>query len=254
MSDTTELTPVQNQQVLDFFDFIADTIMDWQIHRCQVTHALIGQHEPMKLIYHYEQLADEIKAQNPLNGALLKRFDDVMTREDFAELLKIDINKIAKPYQLKFEGKLVVFCQNPEVALRLHWTNTLKNFELLHIQHDDLQNALQNVKNSMFKHWQLVGEVDFISKQSNVTFQVVGKPIGTQQADRADLGDALQNVVLWQQSSSQRFLPLPSVIALDLQRQCMASPMLADFWLAQIVDAVVNCINNQSLYEQTNRR
>ncbi|WP_019520551.1 hypothetical protein [Faucicola boevrei] len=244
MTDTSELISPQNQQMINFFDFISDNIMDWQVHRCQVTNALVSQNEPMKLIYHYEQLDNALKAEKPLNGALLKRFDDVMIREDFAKLLNIDINKVAKPYQLKFEGKLVVFCQNPEVALRLHWTNTLKNFELL--CHDNLQNAVENAfKSTVFKHWQLVGDAEFISKQPNMTFQVVGQQVG-QPSDRETNAetstDEWQNVVVWQQWASQQFLPLPPAIALDLQQQCMASPMLTDFWLAQIVDAVADYI------------
>lgn len=210
-----------NNPTIDLLDFINDP-QDWQIHRCGVIDGLISQTEPVKMLYHYELLSDEQKQQNPLQGALLKQFDKILTRQEFADLLKIDVNQLKQPYQIKFYGKLIIFCQNPEIALRLYWTNTLKNFVI--VDEKDVQTALKNA----FTHWQFVDTVEFINKTANVTFVVHG---------------ADENEMIWQEQKNAQFEPLPSVIALDVQRELLQSAMVDD-WFLQIYQSATDFLHD----------
>lgn len=209
----------ENHTTLDLLEFI-NQFQDWQIHRCGLIQGFISQDEPVKLVYHYEQLSDEQKQQYPLQGELLKQFDQKMDRQQFANLLNININKIKKPYQMKFYGKLVIFCQNPELALRLYWTNTLKAFEM--IDDKDLQTALQNA----FLHWQFVDDVEFINKNPQVQFIVQG-----------------QEGILWQNQQNQQFEKLPAWLAIDLQKSFMQSDM-SSLWFEQIYQSCLDFLTD----------
>lgn len=195
------------------------TNMAWQIHKCQITESLISQHEPMKLIYHYESLDDEQKANSPLSGALLKQFDRLITREDFAALIKLPIKAVAKPWQLKFRGKLVIFTANPEVAIRLHWTNTLKPFDPVYTT--DLDAAVLQA----FSHWQFVETVEVISK--NPQIRLIAHYKDHPQTD---------TISHWQPISHQQFEPLPSTLALQIQQCLSNSPAVQQLWLPRLQD------------------
>lgn len=191
------------------------TTLAWQIHKCQLTDSLISQHQPMKLIYHYERLGDDQKAHFPLNGALLKQFDRLITREDFADLLKIDVNHVAKPWQLKFSGKLVIFTDNPEVAIRLHWTNTLKPFEPVYTA--DLATAVEQA----FSHWQFVDTVEVISKSPSIRL-IAPYKIDSEQ------------ITTWQPVSNQQFEPMPAPLALAIQQLLTNSDSVQQLWLPRL--------------------
>ncbi|TRT16013.1 hypothetical protein DNP10_25075, partial [Salmonella enterica subsp. enterica serovar Panama] len=126
-------TKTKNKTIIDLLALITDTMPQWKVHRCQVTDVLISQHRPMKFIYHYEYLSDLLKLQHPLNGQLLASFDRLLTREQFAQMLGIHLHQVVNPWQIKFAGKLVVFYQHPDIALRLHWVNTIKTFEPIYL-------------------------------------------------------------------------------------------------------------------------
>lgn len=209
----------QNHTNLDLLEFIQQP-QDWQIYRCGLITGQISQDEPMKVLYHYELLSDEQKQQYPLQGALLKQFDKKINRQQFANLLNIDINQLKKPYQMKFYGKLVVFCQNPEVALRLYWTNTLKAFAILD------STAIYTALQKAFEYWQFVDGVEFINKTSNIDFVVAG-----------------QDKILWQNQQYSQFEPLPSWLAIDLQQQLMQSE-ISSLWFEQIYQSCLDFLTN----------
>lgn len=201
----------------------ATTSFSWQIHKCLISHSLISQHEPMKLIYHYERLDDEQKSAYPLNGVLLKQFDRLITREDFANLLNIDVKNVAKPWQLKFTGKLVIFTDNPEVAIRLHWTNTLKPFEPIYTP--DLAAAVSQA----FAHWQFVDSVEVISKSPRI--RLVAHYEHSQNSEKT-----AENTTLWQPVSNQQFEPMPSPLALQIQQLLSNSDSIQQLWLPQLIE------------------
>lgn len=209
----------QNHTNLDLLEFIHQP-QDWQIHRCGLITGQISQDEPMKVLYHYELLSDEQKQQYPLQGALLKQFDKKIDRQQFANLLNIDINKIKNPYQMKFYGKLVIFCQNPEVALRLYWTNTLKDFEI--IDDKDVKTALPNA----FINWQFINHVEFINKNPQLHFVVTG-----------------QDNTLWQSQQNSQFEPLPAVVAIDIQKSLMQSDNVS-LWFEQIYQSCLDFLTD----------
>lgn len=210
---TTPAQPATEPVAL--FALISDTLAQWQIHRCHVTDGFIGQEAPMKLIYHYEQLDAQVKAAYPLQGNLLLRFDEMMSREQFAKLLGVPLEKVAAPWQMKFVGKLVAFLDSPEIALRLQWVNTLKAFEPVY--QSDLSAALSHA----FTHWQFVGNVEIISKSSQAVFQ----------AAHPDLAAP------WQLVHGQGFVTLPSVLGLSLQQFLHEHAVIRAVWLTQLQSA-----------------
>lgn len=212
--------PTQTQTNIELSDFINQTA-NWQIHRCGLITSLISQNEPIKLLYHYELLSDEQKQQHPLHGALLKQFDQKLDRQQFAKLLNIDISHVKQPYQMKFYGKLVIFCQNPEVALRLYWTNTLKAFEI--IDQKDAKTALQQA----FTYWQFIDNVEFINKNPQLQFMVTGQ----------------DDSILWQSQQTAQFEALPSAVALDLQKMLMQSDKSA-LWFEHIYQSCLDFLHD----------
>lgn len=198
---------------LALLPFIGERVEAWQIHRCQVTEGLISQHTPMKLIYHYEHLDEAVKAEYPLQGALLAQFDQLMTRERFAQLLGMPLELVPMPWQLKFSGKLVVFYANPEIALRLHWTNTLKAAEPVY--HADLATAIDQC----FTHWQFVHQVEVVNKNPQI---VLTAALETQE---------------WQRPASPQFEGVPAPIALAIQQFLHQHTEVQHAWLAAIKDS-----------------
>lgn len=188
---------------LDLINFLDDTLANWQVHRCQLVEANISQARPMPLIYHYEALADDLKAQYPLQGQLLKRFDQAMSREEFAAGLGIAPQAVPQAWQLKFTGKLVLYHAQPDVALRLHWTNTLKDF--LPIYQTDLATAVAQ----SFDHWQWVGAVEVVNRDR--AWQLVG-------ALAQDTASGEQAV--WQLAVDTQFSALPPLLA-DVVKQTL---------------------------------
>lgn len=203
----------QAPSAIDLMTFLGDTLEQWQVHRCQLTQSFISQHEPMKLIYHYEHLNETVKSQYPLNGALLQQFDRLITREDFANLLAISVNEVAAPWQLKFYGKLVIYHAPSEVALRLQWTNTLKNFEPVY--QADLGAAVTHA----FGHWQLVDSTEIINKN-------VAMPLMANHPD-------ISNAPLLQHMS--QFVVLPAPVALAIQQSLHNQSAITEPWLAQMI-------------------
>lgn len=196
---------------IDLLPFIADTLEHWQIHRCQINHALISQHEPMKMIYHYEQLPDNIKENHPLSGILLQKFDQLMLADDFATLLQIDPKHVAKPYQIKFTGKLVVFHSNPDIAMRLQWTNTLKNFDT--VNEKDVNLAVEQA----FTNWHFIDNVEMINKTPNLLFFVANE-----QGER------------WQLLNSLQFDNVPQSLAITLQQFLHDNDHVKKVWFEQL--------------------
>lgn len=206
------LSSTDSPQAIPLLSLLGDSLVHWQLHRCQITEALITKQAPMKMLYHYEHLAEPIKSAHPLQGRLLLDFDTPMSAERFASLLGIEQKDVATPWQLKFNGKLVIFLESLEVALRLHWTNTLKPFEPVY--QTDLATAIM----ASFEHWQFVGVVEVISKNSQVILT-------------ASHPDFIQD---WQLTYSQAFSNLPAVLALEIQQYLHSAPSVSEMWLPQM--------------------
>ena len=111
----------------------------------------------------------------------------------------------------------MIFYQNPEVALRLHWTNTLKNFEIID------EKTLENAVKQAFYHWQLVDNVEFINKTPDVDFVIYSNA-----NENAENTSNLPTIV-WQGGHSTQFEPLPSAFG---------------DWVAKTVDAVRCCVKS----------
>ena len=213
-------TKTKNNTIIDLLVLITDTMPHWKVHRCQVTDGVISQHLPMKFIYHYEYLSDLLKLQHPLNGQLLASFDRLLTREQFAQMLGIHPNQVVNPWQIKFAGKLVVFYQHPDIALRLHWLNTIKTFEPIYLQSKLSQaESLPYAIDNAFTNWQITG-VEIIQKNPQVEL--------VYDSDDTN-GNGVQSIL-----PSTQFVPVPKPLANWMMAYFQSHPVIANEWLALI--------------------
>ena len=209
-----------NNTAIDLLALITDTMPQWKVHRCQVTDGVISQHLPMKFIYHYEYLSDLLKLQHPLNGQLLASFDRLLTREQFAQMLGIHPNQVVNPWQIKFAGKLVVFYQHPDIALRLHWVNTITTFEPIYLQSKLSQaESLPYAIDNAFTNWQITG-VEIIQKNPQVEL--------VYDSDDTN-GNGVQSIL-----PSTQFVPVPKPLANWMMAYFQSHPVIANEWLALI--------------------
>lgn len=207
-----------NNTIIDLLALITDTMPQWKVHRCQVTDGVISQHRPMKFIYHYEYLSDLLKLQHPLNGQLLASFDQLLTREQFAQMLGIHLHQVVNPWQIKFAGKLVVFYQQPDIALRLHWVNTSKTFEPIYLSSKLSQTeALPYAIDNAFTNWQITG-VEIIQKNPQVELVY-----------DSDDTNGTQSIL-----PSTQFVPVPKPLANWMMAYFQSHPVIANEWLALI--------------------
>nr|WP_309595950.1 hypothetical protein [Moraxella osloensis] len=213
-------TKTKNNTIIDLLALITDTMPQWKVHRCQVTDGVISQHLPMKFIYHYEYLSDLLKLQHPLNGQLLASFDRLLTREQFAQMLGIHLHQVVNPWQIKFAGKLVVFYQHPDIALRLHWVNTIKTFEPIYLQSKLSQaESLPYAIDNAFTNWQITG-VEIIQKNPQVEL--------VYDSDDTN-GNGVQSIL-----PSTQFVPVPKPLANWMMAYFQSHPVIANEWLALI--------------------
>lgn len=213
-------TKTKNNTIIDLLALITDTMPQWKVHRCQVTDGVISQHLPMKFIYHYEYLSDLLKLQHPLNGQLLASFDRLLTREQFAQMLGIHLHQVVNPWQIKFAGKLVVFYQHPDIALRLHWLNTIKTFEPIYLQSKLSQaESLPYAIDNAFTNWQITG-VEIIQKNPQVEL--------VYDSDDTN-GNGVQSIL-----PSTQFVPVPKPLANWMMAYFQSHPVIANEWLALI--------------------
>lgn len=211
-------TRTKNNTIIDLLELITNTMPQWKVHRCQVTDGVISQHLPMKFIYHYEYLSDLLKLQHPLNGQLLASFDRLLTREQFAQMLGIHPNQVVNPWQIKFAGKLVVFYQQPDIALRLHWVNTRKTFEPIYLSSKLAQTeALPYAIDNAFTNWQIIG-VEIIQKNPQIELVY----------DSDETNDT-QSIL-----PSTQFVPVPTPLAHWMMAYFQSNPVIANEWLALI--------------------
>lgn len=211
-------TRTKNNTIIDLLALITDTMPQWKVHRCQVTDGVISQHLPMKFIYHYEYLSDLLKLQHPLNGQLLASFDRLLTREQFAQMLGIHPNQVVNPWQIKFAGKLVVFYQQPDIALRLHWVNTSKTFEPIYLSSKLSQTeALPYAIDNAFTNWQIIG-VEIIQKNPQVELVY-----------DSDDTNGTQSIL-----PSTQFVPVPTPLAHWMMAYFQSHSVIANEWLALI--------------------
>lgn len=216
--DSTLDNQTKNNTIIDLLALITDTMPQWKVHRCQVTDGVISQHLPMKFIYHYEYLSDLLKLQHPLNGQLLASFDRLLTREQFAQMLGIHLSQVVNPWQIKFAGKLVVFYQQPDIALRLHWVNTSKTFEPIYLSAKLSQTeALPYAIDNAFTNWQIIG-VEIIQKNPQVELVY----------DSDETNDT-QSIL-----PSTQFVPVPTPLAHWMMAYFQLHPVIANEWLALI--------------------
>ena len=216
--DLTLDNQTKNNTIIDLLALITDTMPQWKVHRCQVTDGVISQHLPMKFIYHYEYLSDLLKLQHPLNGQLLASFDRLLTREQFAQMLGIHPNQVVNPWQIKFAGKLVVFYQQPDIALRLHWVNTSKTFEPIYLSSKLSQTeALPYAIDNAFTNWQING-VEIIQKNPQVELVY-----------DSDDTNGTQSIL-----PSAQFVPVPTPLVHWMMAYFQSHAVIANEWLALI--------------------
>lgn len=141
-------------------DLLTDKETPWKIHNCKIIDKLVTQDKPLPFIYHYDTLTDELKQSHPLTGKLLKQFQSPMSAEQAAQLLGVDSELIQTPWLVKITGTLVMFCEPLQIALRLKFTNTAKEYDPVYTTTPEkaVETSLQN--------WHFYGEIFLLNKGS----------------------------------------------------------------------------------------
>ena len=142
----------------------------------------------------------------------------MLTREQFAQMLGIHLSQVVNPWQIKFAGKLVVFYQQPDIALRLHWVNTSKTFEPIYLSSKLSQTeALPYAIDNAFTNWQING-VEIIQKNPQVELVY-----------DSDDTNGTQSIL-----PSTQFVPVPTPLAHWMMAYFQSHPVIANEWLTLI--------------------
>lgn len=132
--------------------------LEWKVHNCKLSQLSCEVDTPISLLEHYQGLPDELQDTNSLSFDVLKRLNEKMSVDEVAYLLNIDKSHFKKPYQIKYVGKAVIFCERLQIALRFHFSNTAKAYQAVFLsnQKDALELESQN--------WRAFGVVDILYK------------------------------------------------------------------------------------------
>lgn len=132
--------------------------LEWKVHNCKLSQLSCEYDTPISLLEHYQGLPDELQDTNSLSFDVLKRLNEKMSVDEVAYLLNIDKSHFKKPYQIKYLGKAVIFCERLQIALRFHFSNTAKAYQAVFFSNkkDALELESQN--------WRAFGVVDILYK------------------------------------------------------------------------------------------
>ena len=114
----------------------------------------------------------------------------------------------------------MVFYQHPDIALRLHWVNTIKTFEPIYLQSKLSQaESLPYAIDNAFTNWQITG-VEIIQKNPQVEL--------VYDSDDTN-GNGVQSIL-----PSTQFVPVPKPLAHWMMAYFQSHPVIANEWLALI--------------------
>ena len=139
-------------------DLLNDKDTPWQVHNCKIIDKSVTQEQLLPFIYHYDALSDELKQLHPLTGNLLKQFQTPMSAQQAAQLLGLEAALVPTPWMVKVTGTLVMFCERLQIALRLKFTNTAKDYDPVYTT-----TAEKAVEASM-QDWHFYGDIFVLNK------------------------------------------------------------------------------------------
>lgn len=157
-SVTNSLLADPNTLILN--ELLSDKETPWQVHNCKIIDKSVTQDQLLPFIYHHDALSEELKQLHPLTGNLLKQFQTPMSAQQAAELLGIDATLVPTPWMVKITGTLVMFCERLQIALRLKFTNTAKDYDPVYTSKAD--QALQ----ASMQDWHFYGDIFVLNKGS----------------------------------------------------------------------------------------
>lgn len=135
--------------------------LDWRLHNCKFLQTVASFDEPMSLLAHYDSLAEELKADNPLSFDLLKRMNEPMRAEDANRLLQLPAGTLKSAWQIKYVGRTVFFCDSHQLAVRVHFSNTSKTGVAVYASDREMAWGMQK------DAWRFFGVVDILYKGSD---------------------------------------------------------------------------------------
>ncbi len=147
-----------NPNTLILNELLTDKETPWQVHNCKIIDKSVTQEQLLPFIYHYDALSEELKQLYPLTGDLLKQFQTPMSAQQAAELLGLDAALVPTPWMVKITGTLVMFCEWLQIALRLKFTNTAKDYDPIYTT-----TAAKAVEASM-QDWHFYGDIFVLNK------------------------------------------------------------------------------------------
>lgn len=134
----------------------------WQVHRCQLSQLNAAFDAPLPFLAQYDTLSDELKSAHPLSFEQLKNMDTPMTTADAAALIGVKDSDLKKAWQVKYVGKVVIFCETLQLALRLHFSNTSKPAHAVYLP------SQADAINEQASQWRTFGVVDVLTRGQDV--------------------------------------------------------------------------------------
>lgn len=145
---------------------LTDDTLPWRVHNCKLSQQTALFDAPLSLLAQYDTLDESTKARHPLSFEQLKSMNRLMTVTEAATFLGIDGQLFKKAWQIKYIGKMVIFCEPLSLALRLHFSNTSKPTQALYVANVDEAWAIEATNYRFF------GLVDVLYKGDETLISV----------------------------------------------------------------------------------
>lgn len=132
----------------------------WKVHNCKLSQAMCDSDTAITLLEHYNGLPDELQNAHSLTFEQLRHLNDKMSVAEVAQFLNIPAQHFKKYFQIKYIGRAVIFCENPQIAIRFNFSNTAKPAQTVFLP------KAQAIAEQAVA-WRAFGVVDVLYKEQN---------------------------------------------------------------------------------------
>lgn len=125
---------------------IADAQVVWQVHNCRLQSCSAVYDAPLLFLLQYDTLDPKVKAQYPLTPELLQQINQSGSTTEIASFMGIDSQLFKKAWHIKYTGRVVIFNELLQLALRFYFSNTAKKAQTVYLpnKHEALTQECEN--------------------------------------------------------------------------------------------------------------
>ncbi len=141
-------------------ELLCDEEVPFRVHTARVEKFVCESDLPTLFLTHYDALSDEIKNQHPLTTELLQKTLTKVTAKQACQILGVTEGTISPKTHIKIVGKIVLVLDDLPLALRLTFTNTAKENQI--VSSGEIQSLVEQEANLCL----FSGAVDVLYKNS----------------------------------------------------------------------------------------